>query len=44
MEIPIYTKAVDKFIGFNSGLPSLDPALSILKVLAPLQIQVAYGT
>src|SRR5437762_4543463 len=37
-------EAMDKFIGFNSGLPSLDPALSILQILAPLRIQVSHRT
>jgi hypothetical protein len=27
-------KAVDKFVGFDPGLPSFDPALSILRAFA----------
>src|SRR5215471_15119348 len=37
-------EAVDKFIGFDPGFPPLDPALSVLQILAPLRIQVSHRT
>src|SRR5713226_7257946 len=37
-------EAVDELIRFDSGFPPFDPALSILKVLASLRIQVTHGT
>src|SRR6266545_6750275 len=37
-------KPVDELIGFDPGLPSFNPALSILKAFASLRVQVAHGT
>jgi len=37
-------KPVDELISFDPGLPSFNPALSILKAFASLRVQVAHET